>query len=73
MGGGLILALIILVSVGLWQTARRPTRDRIAVVSRPRAVMGTSCMLAAVTHHQERRPAEQALGQAERTLRAVED
>jgi len=72
MGGGLILALIILVSVGLWQTADRPARDRIAVVSRPQAVMGTSCMLAAITHHRERTGAEEALSQAERTLRAVE-
>jgi thiamine biosynthesis lipoprotein len=72
MGGGLILALIILVSVGFWQTAHRPAVDRIAVVSRPRAVMGTSCMLAAIAHHPERRHAEEALEQAERTLRAVE-
>lgn len=71
-GGGFILALIVLVSIGLWQTSHQRPRGQIAVVAQPQAMMGTSCMLAAVTRRPERKHAEEALRQAEDALRAVE-
>ena len=38
----------VLVGVGLWKTSGRKAADRVAVVRRCRAVMGTDCTLAAV-------------------------
>jgi thiamine biosynthesis lipoprotein len=71
-GGSLILALIVLVGVGLWQTSSRPAPDRVAVVRQCRAVMGTSCTLAAVVPPGSQKRAEEVLREAEAALRAVE-
>jgi len=71
-GLGFVLALIVLVSVGLWQTAGRSLHGRIAIVCQPRGVMGTTCTLAAVVPDRERTHAEKALHDAEAALRAVE-
>jgi len=76
-GGLLILTLIVLVGVGLWKTSGRqaPDRiatDRIAVVRRCRAVMGTSCTLAAVVPPGEQAHAEEVLQEAEAVLRRAE-
>jgi len=71
-GGGAVLTVVLLVSIGLWRTAGHQTDDRIAVVARPRGVMGTTCALAAIVGYRERTRAEDALNRAEARLRAVE-
>jgi len=71
-GVGLILMLIVLVGIGLWQTAGARTNGRIAIVCQPQAVMGTTCTLAAVVPYQRRARAEQTLRRAETALRTIE-
>lgn len=71
-GGLLILTLIVLVGVGLWKTSRRGAPDRIAVERRCRAVMGTSCTLAAVVPPGSEAHAEEVLQEAEAVLRGAE-
>jgi thiamine biosynthesis lipoprotein len=66
------LTVGVLVGVGLWQTAGRPSRSHIDVVGQPTRVMGTSCTLAAVARPGERTRAEKALREAEGVLRSVE-
>jgi len=64
--------VVVLVSIGLWRTAGHETDDRIAVVTRPKRVMGTTCALAAIVRYRERTRAEDALSRAEAGLRTVE-
>lgn len=71
-GGGIIATLIVLVGVGLWQTAGRPVRDRMTVVYEPRATMGTTCKLVLVVRNRRPPYAKKALREAETVLRAVE-
>jgi len=71
-GGILILAIVVLVAVGLWRIGTEQGSDRVALVSRPHGVMGTSCTVAAITSHPQRTRAEEGLEQAEIALRAVE-
>lgn len=76
-GGVLILTLLVLTGVGLWKTSGRqaPNRiapDRIAVVRRCRAVMGTDCTLAAVVRPGKEAQAEEVLEKAEAVLRRAE-
>jgi len=76
-GGSLILTLLVLTGVGLWKTSDRQAPDRIApnriaVVRRCRAVMGTSCTLAAVVPPGSEAHAEEVLQEAEAVLRRAE-
>jgi thiamine biosynthesis lipoprotein len=71
-GAAFILALAAFVAVGLWQTARPKTSQRIAVVRHPERIMGTVCTLAAVVEGTDTARAEQALDEAEAALRRVE-
>lgn len=71
-GGILILAIVVLVTVGLWQIGVQPASSRVALVSRPQRVMGTSCTLAAIISYPERARAQESLEQAEIALRSVE-
>ncbi|MBN2472965.1 MAG: FAD:protein FMN transferase [Pirellulales bacterium] len=68
-GGGLIVALIVLVGVGLWKTSAPHT---VAVVRQSKAVMGTSCTLMAIVPSNESVHADQIVHEAETTLRGVE-
>ena len=70
--GGLVVATIVLVGVGLRQTARQRVHGWITVVQQPRAVMGTTCTLAVVVPHREQTHAEDTLREAETALRRVE-
>jgi len=71
-GSGLILALIVLVGVGLWKTARRYDHRHAAVVRQYQGVMGTRCQITAVVPRGREQPAEEVLREAESTLRALE-
>ena len=71
-GGIVILAIVVLVAVGLWQLGAQRGPGRVALVSRPQRVMGTSCTVAAIIAHPERARAEESLAQAEIALRSVE-
>jgi thiamine biosynthesis lipoprotein len=68
----LVLILVVLVGIGLWQTAGRRRVNPIVVVRRPPQVMGTACTLAAAVARSDRATAEEALREAERLLRDVE-
>jgi len=71
-GAGLVVATIVLVGVGLWQTTHQRVHGWITVVRQPRAVMGTTCTLAVVVPHQEQANADDVLQEAETALRMVE-
>jgi len=71
-GGALFVGLTALVAIGVWQTRVQRSRTRIAVVHRPRAVMGTNCSLAGVVLARDRGRAEEAIHEAEQVLRAIE-
>lgn len=71
-GWGLLAGLVTLVVVGQWQIRVRRASVPVAVVHRPRAVMGTTCSMAAVVLERDRPQAEEALGKAEGVLRAME-
>lgn len=71
-GAVLLVALAVLVGVSLRQTSG-PRRSMLVIVeSRPRAVMGTNCLLRVVCSHRDASKAEDALREAEATLRAIE-
>ncbi len=70
--GGLIVSTIVLVGIGLRQTARQRDHDWITVVQEPQAVMGTTCKLAVVVPHREQMHAEDTLREAEIALLRVE-
>jgi thiamine biosynthesis lipoprotein len=63
-----LIGLCLLVGYGFYLTQSR----RIAVVRRPRAVMGTSCMLVGVTSRYRQTEAVAALTEAEAVLRNLE-
>ena len=63
-----LIGLCLLVAVGIWKTQN----ERIAVTSRPRAVMGTDCTLVAIVPRHRRAAAEEALRNAEAVLRQIE-
>jgi thiamine biosynthesis lipoprotein len=71
-GGGIIVALVVLVGVGLWQTEGQPTGGRITMVHEPQGAMGTTCKLALVVIGRPPPHAGKALKDAENVLRAVE-
>ncbi len=71
-GGGLILTTAVLVAVGFWQTAGRLTPGWTTVVHEPRAVMGTTCTMAAVVPFGDPARAQRPLGEAEAALRHAE-
>jgi len=71
-GGALFVGLITLVGIGQWHIGVLRASRRIAVVRCPRAVMGTTCSMAAVVLERDRARAEDALRKAEGVLRAVE-
>jgi len=68
----LIGALVILVTVGQWRVAVHDADTSVALVRRPRGVMGTDCVLAAVVARRDTATAEAALDAAEAALRQVE-
>jgi len=68
----LLVALVILVAVGQWRIAVHDADSSMALVRRPRGVMGTDCVLAAVAARRDAAAAEAALDAAEAALRHVE-
>jgi hypothetical protein len=68
----LIVALVILVAIGHWRVALHDADSSVVLVRRPRGVMGTDCVLAAVVAQGDKATAEAALDAAEALLRQVE-
>lgn len=68
----LIAALVILVAIGHWRVALHDADSSVVLVRRPRGVMGTDCVLAAVVAQRDATTAEAALDAAEVLLRQVE-
>lgn len=68
----LIAGLVVLVVVGQWRVAVHDADRSVVSVRRPRGVMGTDCVLAAVTAERDTATAEAALDAAEAVLRQVE-
>lgn len=67
-----LAALAVLVLVGQWRVAMHDADTSVMIVRRPRGVMGTDCVLAAVAARRDIDTAEAALDAAEATLRRVE-
>ncbi len=72
LGAGLVIAVAVLVAIGQWQIAKNEANQKIAVVARPRGVMGTDCTLAIVVSRKNLDVAHEALGRAESVIRGVE-
>lgn len=68
----LVAGLVVLVVVGQWRVAVHDADRSVVSVRRPHGVMGTDCVLAAVTAQRDTATAEAALDAAEAVLRQVE-
>ncbi len=72
LGAALVIAVTALVAIGQWRIAKNEANQKIAVVARPRGVMGTDCTLAVVVTRANLDVAHEALGQAEFVIRGIE-
>lgn len=70
--GGLILGLAAPVGVGLWQTSRSQSARWTAAAKHPERIMGTRCVLAAVSQTKGRAQADRVIGEAGRPHRRTE-